>query len=311
MNVLVNPSLGAKASAAQLLTSHSQPVGVGQLPSGRTLRRAVQQVREEADAWHDENWARLYDYLCELNTDEFFVDAQVDELGHFEGYFVGILAALKVLEAAGLDYFSVDACHIKHVMSKGLQLHLLVGRTGANKFVPVAFSLNLSETSASYSWLASCCKEMGFCKLATIEPGPFERVSVTFSDGFKGTDFFTRLFEHMHHARCAQHLCRSVRVAVTKTKKANSAVNAAFHDNQIMAVCKAASLELAPPPRRSWRQHHHTLFRCCSRWSRARILFWRCTRRRAFRASGMPRTTGREHKRRHPEDPMLASISWT
>jgi len=74
-----------------------------------------------------------------------------------------------------------------------------------------------------------------------VEAGPFEQVPVTFSDGLKGTAYFTQLFKRMFHARCAKHLCRSVRVAVVRQKKANAAVNAAFFDNQLMAVCKAAS----------------------------------------------------------------------
>ncbi len=74
-----------------------------------------------------------------------------------------------------------------------------------------------------------------------VEAGPFEQVPVTFSDGLKGTAYFTQLFKRMFHARCAKHLCRSVRVAVVKKKKTKATVNAAFHDNQLLAVCKAAS----------------------------------------------------------------------
>ena len=202
-DVLANPGLSAKESAAQLLTAHSRPVGVGQLPSDRTLRRAVQQVREEADEWHDENWARLFDYLMELDPEEFFVDVVVDAGCHFKSYFVGIVAALKILKEGGLDYYSVDACHIKHVMSNGLQLHLLVGRTGANKFQTIAFSLDLGETADSYQRFADNCREFGFGVLADVEPGPFERVAVAFSDGFKGTTYFTQLFQRVFHARCA------------------------------------------------------------------------------------------------------------
>jgi hypothetical protein len=174
----------------------------------------------------------------ELGTEQCFVDVVVDAACHFKSYFVGIVAALKILKEGGLDYYSVDACHIEHVMSNGLQYHLLVRRTGTNKFQTIAFSLDLGETADSYQRFADTCREFGFGVLADVEPGPLERVAVAFFDGFKGTTYFTQRFQRMFHARCA---CRSVRVAAVKQKKAKAAVNAAFHDNQLKAVCKAAS----------------------------------------------------------------------
>ena len=105
-DVLANPGLSAKESAAQLLTAHSRPVGVGQLPSDRTLRRGVQQVREESD---ESGTTKTGRHLMELDAEEFSVDVVADGACHFKSHFVGIVAALKILKEAGLDYYSVDA----------------------------------------------------------------------------------------------------------------------------------------------------------------------------------------------------------
>jgi hypothetical protein len=100
-DVLANPGLSAKESAAQLLTAHLRPASVGQLH--RTVRRAVRSAGRVG---------RVLDYLRELDSEEFFVDVVADD---FKSYFEGIVAALKILKEGGLDYF----CYIRRLPPVG------------------------------------------------------------------------------------------------------------------------------------------------------------------------------------------------
>ena len=63
----------------------------------------------------------------------------------------------------------------------------------ANRNQIMAFSLEASETSDSYDWFAQMCKKAGLGALFDVAPGPLKRKPVCFSDGFKGTESFTRV----------------------------------------------------------------------------------------------------------------------
>ena len=78
----------------------------------------------------------------------------------------------QAMEHGGLDFYAVDACHTKHIIVTGMQLHLLVGRNGNNKNVIMAWSLELKETAASYRYFADQCKLFGLQELMLVEPGP-------------------------------------------------------------------------------------------------------------------------------------------
>ena len=140
-----------------------------------------------------------------------------------------------------------------------MQLHLLVGRTGANTNIILAWSLELSETAETYSWFANQCHEAGFGDLVQIAEGRMKRNPVLFSDGFKGTHHFAVKFPRLHHARCALHLAKSIRHTLKRMKKAGaSAVNVGFADAQVISVCTAktdAAFNMALRRLRSTSEH--------------------------------------------------------
>jgi hypothetical protein len=81
---------------------------------------------------------------------------------------------------------------------------------------------------------------MGLGDVMDVKPGPFKRVPVTYSDGFKGTLYFVAVFVFMKHALCCKHLSNSIREWVKKQKaKGVPGANPGFADAQVWTACKA------------------------------------------------------------------------
>ena len=113
---------------------------------------------------------------------------------------------------AGLDVYGMDSCHLKHIVVKGMQLHLLVAPQGANRNVIVAMSLDVTESASSYTFFAQQCKEMGLIVLFELERDFLPRIPVLFLDRMKGVESAIRIWGNkVHHAACARHLAGSCR----------------------------------------------------------------------------------------------------
>jgi hypothetical protein len=91
---------------------------------------------------------------------------------------VGIRSNMKVLEHAGLDVYAMDSCHIKHVIAKGMQLHILVGIQGNNRATILAFSVDKTESGSLYTFFGEQCAALGIKNLfATQRNATFSLVS--------------------------------------------------------------------------------------------------------------------------------------
>ena len=159
-----------------------------------------------------------------------------------------------------------------------LQLHILCGRTGANNNVILAWRLDVSETTLSYTWFGKQCKAFGLTALIDIKPGPFDRAHVIYSDGFKGTEAFDRAFESasakqedkvvgrtqmvenfLYHMRCAKHLGNSVRAGLKEWKKKRvavaefGAISISLDDRFIYALYPALVRQTASKLSGGWR----------------------------------------------------------
>lgn len=150
-------------------------------------------IRDESLQHYDLDWARLERYLHELkdHNPTTMVDIQKDTADNsLLRYFVGIGPAKYSFKHVGLGFWGVDSCHTRHFVVQGMQLHILVGRTGSNSNMILAFSLDISETNDSYIYFADCCHRFGFGDVLSsinIKTEKFKTTQVCFSDGFKGT----------------------------------------------------------------------------------------------------------------------------
>ena len=92
---------------------------------------------------------------------------------------------LQALQHVSLDFFAWDACHTKHHIAKGMQMHILAVRTGNNRVLIPCWSLDSTESNESYAWFADQCDMAGFGELTKPEPGPLKRTPVGYHDGMK------------------------------------------------------------------------------------------------------------------------------
>ena len=234
-----DPKISGRAMHAQLIAK-SSPVGAGTAPSASTLYRGRAAVAATSEERYNIYWARLRTYLdefAEMNPSS-SVAYVADARGHFQRYFVSIFSAVNLLRHSGMGFYSIDACHTKHRIADGMQLHFLVGRTGNNTNILVAWSLEAKENADSYSWFAQKCQDAGIGALLEKALGA-EQTPVLFSDGHKGTPHFASRFEGLHHARCAKHLASSARVAVKKAGKERNVRVQPFRDGDVIRVCAA------------------------------------------------------------------------
>ena len=144
------------------------------------------------------------------------------------------------MKHAGLDSYAADATFTKHHISGGLQLHLVVGRTGDNKTQYLALSLELAETNASYAYLANNLQIMGFQDVLNIPTGPIKRKASVRVDGFKGSKKLTDILRNWHRGYCGKHVASWVRLAM-KTLKQQGIHETNFHDNQVLQICGATT----------------------------------------------------------------------
>ena len=227
------------------------------LPSKSTIYRAKLGVRDESDAWYNQNWARLERYLLELQQNPDFYVKLVKDGDRFSRYFVLCRKSIEVLHTAGLDFYAIDACHTRHHIAKGMKLHLLVGRNGSNQNVFVGWSLDSRETKESYAFFAAECRNAGFGRLACKAPAALRTKPVLFSDMCKGLNGFVDTFDTMHHAYCAKHLADYCRTHLRSLRrKGLGGVSIGFANAQIYAMAKASShprfMELFDAFRRSY-----------------------------------------------------------
>ena len=68
------------------------------LPSASSLYRAQQSVRTEGDKYYDVNWARLEDYLNELDelNNDCHVVIEKNPDNSFKRYFIGLSPVIEV-----------------------------------------------------------------------------------------------------------------------------------------------------------------------------------------------------------------------
>ena len=120
-----------------------------------------------------------------------------------------LLLLLQILEHSGLDFYGIDSCHTRHIIVKGMQLHILVGRQGNGHSVILAWSLDAGETNSSYTFFSRQCKLLGLENFMVFSVNPFDRTPVAWADGMKGVYRFWEFF-HIHQARCGYHGQRRV-----------------------------------------------------------------------------------------------------
>ena len=101
---------------------------------------------------------------------------------------VGIRSNMKVLEHAGLEVYAMDSCHIKHVIAKGMQLHILVGIQGNNRTTILAFSVDKTESGSLYTFFGEQCAALGIKNLFAAQRNVFPSLPVLFLDGMKGIE---------------------------------------------------------------------------------------------------------------------------
>lgn len=226
------------------LTATDTSFSAAMMPSKSSMYRAKSAIKHADDEVYTIMWARLETYLEELQaTNATAVTTVLEKRGNrFQRCFVGFKLCIDILKCCGLDQYSTDACFTKHHIANGMQIHLLMARTGLNTYLCVAFSLELSETSETYAWFALQCRAIGFDALVNVPHDRFRRRPVIFSDGFKGTKAFSDGMPGLHHARCAYHLANSIRGLLKKWKRDGKAnIDIGFHNQQVIAVCSAAT----------------------------------------------------------------------
>ena len=136
-----------------------------------------------------------------------------------------------------------------------MQLHILVACQGANRNAILAISLDITESSTSYTFFAQQCKEMGLIDLSEVERKVFPIKPVLFFDGMKGVESAIRIWGgNLHHAACCHYLAGSCRVSIKTQRLAAFAANKNgsgnssavevptinLSDHQIYHLCRAS-----------------------------------------------------------------------
>lgn len=181
------------------------------------LQSRLKIIREE-EQYYNLNWGRLEKFLQDFKEEnpDSHTDVKKDFSNRFVGCFIGFGASKFALEATGLGFFALDACHSYHRIAKGLRLHILAARTGENTVLILAICLHAKESNESYLYFARQCNAFGLQEFFEQKQEEFEKYKqkmVVYVDGFKGCEHFTDYYEQWHVARCARHLAnRSIQL---------------------------------------------------------------------------------------------------
>lgn len=242
-DVVANPNITGQ-NMKRRLCARTSPLSESNLCGQSTMYRARQDLRTNSNVYYNVFWERMESFLSDFQqaNPACHVRLDKDQDNRFKRYFVGIHASIQMLQHCGLDFYGIDACFTRHHIVKGMQLHLLCGRTGENTNIIMACSLELTESSGTYQWFAEQCKAAGFGDLTCIPGGHIERNPVCFSDGFKGANYFPNAFPGLHHALCAKHLANAIRDTLKRWKKDPNyphPVEVGFSNEQVIAVCTA------------------------------------------------------------------------
>ena len=153
------------------VTGTGSSITVANLPSKSALYQQQLIIKHEDIQWYTLNWARLETYLLDLKerNPELTVRLEKDEDNRFWRMFIGYTPNIGVLRNAGLDVYALDSCHVKHLVAKGMQLHILAASQGANRNLLVAFSLDRTESAESYQFFGLMCQSMGLMDLFGID----------------------------------------------------------------------------------------------------------------------------------------------
>ena len=256
--ISANPEMSAK-QRNHALQSSRDPLNSAMFPAKSTMYRAQRQIKEKELKYYNTYWSRLEVYVKDLQTlnndrtdgrPRWLTKVYRDtDQRHFKRFFVGIGPALRICKHAGLDQYALDATFTKHDVVNGMQYHILCGRSGANRRIPLAISLEQTESNATYECFGRMCRKFGVQDVLQLEPGNFDRRCCVISDGAKGTNKFTQSFKvdppsskrAPFRTRCAKHLANSCRAHLITLKRKNSAVNCAFADAQVYRIAEAAS----------------------------------------------------------------------
>ena len=84
------------------------------------------------------------------SNDDFHIILRKDKDNRFDRMFIGYQQNLRVIKKLGLDFYGIDSCHVRHLVAKGMQLHILVSSQGTNHNVLLDYSLDVNESSTSY-----------------------------------------------------------------------------------------------------------------------------------------------------------------
>jgi hypothetical protein len=222
----VDPSMPIKKVMSAMVGDGSR-ISRANLPTRSSINRQQMKIKYEDLDYYELNYSRLADFLIELKkkNPDWQVTLQQDDETQFERLFIGFTMNMNVLKKAGLDVYSIDACHINHIIAHGMQLHLLLGKTGANRNVILAMSIDVGETTESYTFFAHKCKMMGLDSLFCLNRNFIPNKPVLFSDGMKGLPAVVALLENVHHALCAKHLGDSCRAWLKAQREAISEAN--------------------------------------------------------------------------------------
>jgi len=245
-----NPKMTGK-QRDKALVSAEMPLNRAMLPKRSSRYRAQKAVRDEELKYYNIYGSRVETYIHDLGRDNLSWHTRVEKdfHGHFKRFFVGIGSSLRICRLAGLDHYALDSTFTKHTVVNGMQYHILCGRSGANRRIPLAISLEQTESCETYEYFARECKKFGVGEVLELVPGKFARRCCVVSDGFKGTNKFTDEFNAASpkvspfRSLCAKHLADSCRSQLRKMKTKNPAVNCGFHDAQVYRLAGAASEE--------------------------------------------------------------------
>lgn len=148
---IMKPSIEANRfmqgkQAKQAVTGAGSSISLTNLPSNSSMYRHQKHIAHEDLQWYTENWGRLEDYMHDLqiSNPEWRVVLDKEFENRFTKLFVGYYPNLSALINAGLDVYGLDSCHLKHIIVKGMQLHILVACQGANRNVILAISLDVT-----------------------------------------------------------------------------------------------------------------------------------------------------------------------
>ena len=220
---------------ADAVTGVGSVITRAQLPSQSAMYRNQYKIKHEDLKWYTLNWGRLEIYcnkLREMNP-TWTVTLEKDDQNRFERLFVGIGSNLKVLEHAGLDVYALDSCHVKHVIAKNMQLHILVSSQGGNRNVILAFSVDKTESGDSYTFFGKQCVAFGIKDLFDVDREFVPSRPVLFSDGMKGILEAIKVWgDSVHHAACARHLAGAARDSLKRQRIAAQAHNQALTEGE-------------------------------------------------------------------------------